>query len=681
MAELLSLQSTVSADSAAFVRGIENCRGGLRNLIASLDPAAQATMRFNRNMETLDRALKQGKISADDYGLYVSRLRGRMNEAAGGQQNLTASAGQLRSGMQQLSYQIGDVTQGFAMGTPVMTIFAQQSGQVIQAMSLMTNSSKGLIGFLAGPWGAVMTGAITILGAMIMNHRKAADGQDEHTKATNALKQATERLKNESASANRETRQGIVDSINAANATRQETVEKLRLAQATLRQREAARDSAMQSSEMGSDTALAMLAYMADRARAEIKSLDAEIGTYSKVITLDRVKLAMRDIAGETSATTKATQDYEDSIDRVKRKFEAGGFGSPDTAQADAAFRAQIRQATLARDAAMEAIREAERAETAAQRSGDSAAKRAAADAKKQAREAAREAERLAKDAEKSTEQLKQRAEATWASVFPSQERLRSLYDQMRSLDDAMAAQLIEPGRWNGAKARLNEEISLLREQIRKENESFKIIGEGDRATVLRSLTIPDGPDIKMVSKDISEQMKGVAQSAADAGAAFVRMSEQSLNSLSNLANSIKSGNILNILADTLNMFASLSQMGLFGKGLQANFKGFSGVSGFRADGGPVGGGKTYVVGERGPELFTPDRSGYIIPNGANDNGGGRGGAPVMHFDLRGAVMTEHLLGQMNAMADAAAVRGAMGGSTMALENSARRASRRIPGR
>lgn len=36
-----------------------------------------------------------------------------------------------------------------------------------------------------------------------------------------------------------------------------------------------------------------------------------------------------------------------------------------------------------------------------------------------------------------------------------------------------------------------------------------------------------------------------------------------------------------------------------------------------RASGGPVNAGRTYIVGERGPELFTPDESGFIIPNGA----------------------------------------------------------------
>lgn len=45
-----------------------------------------------------------------------------------------------------------------------------------------------------------------------------------------------------------------------------------------------------------------------------------------------------------------------------------------------------------------------------------------------------------------------------------------------------------------------------------------------------------------------------------------------------------------------------------------------------RAAGGPVSGGKPYVVGERGPELFVPSGSGNIIPNSAMRSSGGSGG-------------------------------------------------------
>jgi hypothetical protein len=37
---------------------------------------------------------------------------------------------------------------------------------------------------------------------------------------------------------------------------------------------------------------------------------------------------------------------------------------------------------------------------------------------------------------------------------------------------------------------------------------------------------------------------------------------------------------------------------------------------GFKASGGPVSAGKGYVVGEKGPEFFTPSVSGTITPNG-----------------------------------------------------------------
>jgi hypothetical protein len=47
-----------------------------------------------------------------------------------------------------------------------------------------------------------------------------------------------------------------------------------------------------------------------------------------------------------------------------------------------------------------------------------------------------------------------------------------------------------------------------------------------------------------------------------------------------------------------------------------------AGISGTRANGGPVMGGGTYLVGERGPELFTPSSSGSITPNNALGGGG-----------------------------------------------------------
>ena len=54
-------------------------------------------------------------------------------------------------------------------------------------------------------------------------------------------------------------------------------------------------------------------------------------------------------------------------------------------------------------------------------------------------------------------------------------------------------------------------------------------------------------------------------------------------------------------------------------------------LKGSREHGGPVTAGRDYLVGENGPEVFSPDRSGYV-----NANGAGRG-VTIQYADLRGA--------------------------------------------
>jgi len=57
---------------------------------------------------------------------------------------------------------------------------------------------------------------------------------------------------------------------------------------------------------------------------------------------------------------------------------------------------------------------------------------------------------------------------------------------------------------------------------------------------------------------------------------------------------------------------------------------------GGRAMGGPVSRGTSYVVGERGPELFVPNASGKIIPNGGSTSGGN-----TINLTVNGAIDAE----------------------------------------
>jgi len=105
-----------------------------------------------------------------------------------------------------------------------------------------------------------------------------------------------------------------------------------------------------------------------------------------------------------------------------------------------------------------------------------------------------------------------------------------------------------------------------------------------------------------------------------------------------------------------------------------------AGISGglrsiFRASGGPVSSGSNYLVGENGPELFTPSQAGRIIPNHQVGQGGGGGG--TYYIDATGAdragmsrleMMIKSLNGSIEHRAIAAVSnRRARGGSSAAL--------------
>jgi TP901 family phage tail tape measure protein len=64
------------------------------------------------------------------------------------------------------------------------------------------------------------------------------------------------------------------------------------------------------------------------------------------------------------------------------------------------------------------------------------------------------------------------------------------------------------------------------------------------------------------------------------------------------------------------------------------NVPNYSGAFKARANGGPVSSGQTYMVGERGPELFVPGRSGTIV---ANDKMGGGSTNVVVNVDAKGS--------------------------------------------
>jgi hypothetical protein len=93
--------------------------------------------------------------------------------------------------------------------------------------------------------------------------------------------------------------------------------------------------------------------------------------------------------------------------------------------------------------------------------------------------------------------------------------------------------------------------------------------------------------------------------------------------------------------------------------------KGISGAissifGGGKAVGGPVTGGTTYLVGEKGPELFTPGSSGNIIPN--NRLGGG---GSTINITVNGAIDAEGTARQIVDILNRATARGGSGSGAL----------------
>ena len=75
-------------------------------------------------------------------------------------------------------------------------------------------------------------------------------------------------------------------------------------------------------------------------------------------------------------------------------------------------------------------------------------------------------------------------------------------------------------------------------------------------------------------------------------------------------------------LGDVARSVFTQIQRSLIQFGVNSLLGGLPGIGGFfRANGGPVSTGKSYMVGERGPEMFVPNSGGRIVPNSDMDGG------------------------------------------------------------
>lgn len=255
------------------------------------------------------------------------------------------------------------------------------------------------------------------------------------------------------------------------------------------------------------------------------------------------------------------------------------------------------------------------------------------------------------------------------ARLFPEQ-AARITFDKERAALDAYhkAGKLSAEAHAAAVEALRREYLGLDRDRA--------ALAPGQEAP---AITLAEGSSsIAEISQDVSKRfgdvMENMHRQAQITKVAIVETFEEmargTLDAIDQLAGAIKGGGFLNILKGVIGLGLQLGKTGLFGSKIQTSL--LTPIAGARALGGPVSSGRPYLVGEKGPELFTPRSSGRITPN--NELGGGRTEVrivPTPYFDA-------HVDGRAGVVVARAAPSIASAGASGGLSKMQRKATRRL---
>ncbi len=141
-------------------------------------------------------------------------------------------SGQAKAGYQQLSYQLGDISMQYSLGTSASIIFAQQSGQVIQALQMIGGEGNKVLSFLGGGWGIAISSALVVATPFVA---ELFEGGDAAEQAKRSLAEHVTQLSKDAAEAEIAARandqfatsvEGVTAALRKQNAELDESIKK-----------------------------------------------------------------------------------------------------------------------------------------------------------------------------------------------------------------------------------------------------------------------------------------------------------------------------------------------------------------------------------------------------------------------------------------------------------------------
>lgn len=653
----------------------DSARGqqALREFEASLEGAERATAELGQEgvkasvgLERLRVAQEQAaaagiKLTAEQQRAAMHGREFMVQQVATAQQlqRTTASTAAQRQGMQQLSFQIGDVATMFAMGARPMQIFASQGGQIVQAIGMMRGSAGGLVGFLGGPWGIAISAAAIALTPLIQQLFDTTDAADEmKTALQEALEAFYRTMPQASALSNvmtEATRQrvaalGEIGRIDREIATIEEralTSGRGYLRQgspafnqiARLREQRARREAQLETADAGVASAVRAAQLRARQERLNEEATDR--GTRSTRASAGAIRMRTAAISEEERARQQANKETERYIVSLEDEIAKIGLDA-----------AGLRQLEVARQ------RDAAQTDDQKQRIDDLNRSREQAlaleEAKKRAGEIGQENAGLGGEIAAIEREAQAIGLVGWERerLLLQLEREAQIRPLLRQLADAEAQ-----GQSDVAD-QLRRQIDLLNE---KYGLQIQIGAEEDRLGRERE-----------AAEELAAAYRDLGQAGYGALSDIVLRGEDAADVMQRLALSIADAALEALLLGSgplASVFGGGGGGGLLGSLFGSIF------GGGRASGGPVSPGKFYAVNEKStaPGLFIPLMPGRIEPAG-NDNSSGLG-RTIVELRVRRGEMFE---AEVESISGNVAVRAVQEAAPTLVEVSAAETARRL---
>lgn len=166
----------ITAEGAQLVGQLTKAQTEALGLKRALDDTASGSNNASRASDNLARSQREQAAAA----------RAAANEQKRAAQEVASSLARQRQGYQQVGFQAQDFFTQIASGTSATQAFAQNSGQMAQALQILGAEAQGGKGkmasfasFLAGPWGIALGVALPLVTLLATELFRTADAGDQ----------------------------------------------------------------------------------------------------------------------------------------------------------------------------------------------------------------------------------------------------------------------------------------------------------------------------------------------------------------------------------------------------------------------------------------------------------------------------------------------------------------------